>query len=290
MNKILLFLLSFCIYNIVLAQSAPPFQAGVSRGKIEYDAINEASGIVESVLYPRHYWVHNDSGDEARIFLVDSNARHRATVLLLDVNARDWEDITIMRRDGKDYIVIADIGDNRGKYPSVNIHLLEEPNFVFGSKAVDTIITADIQSYNFRYEDGPRDAESLFYDPVADQLFIISKRELQVGVYMVPLSGNPSETAVLHKVQTLPYTFVTAAEMSADGTEFLMKNLLEVLYWKRKPGESVVDMLGRPATNLPYFPEPQGEAISFSRDGTGYVTISEQALGLPAHLFFYKRQ
>ncbi len=40
-------------------------------GTVAYEPIDELSGIVKSRTYPDVYWVHNDSGDEARIFAVD---------------------------------------------------------------------------------------------------------------------------------------------------------------------------------------------------------------------------
>lgn len=274
----------------VFAQQRDLFGLGVSKGKIDNPEINEASGIVASVSHPGYFWVHNDSGDEARIFLIDSMGSYHATCYLYDTKARDWEDITMMTKGGKNYLVIGDIGDNQAQYPFVKIHLLEEPVIDLSWSDVDTILPALIKTYTFTYEDGPRDAESVFYDPIEDELYLITKRELQVGLYKAALPTSQQHQGVLQKVMTLPHTFVTAADMAADGSELLVKNLLQVFYWKRNPGESVVQMLSRPAIILPYFPEPQGEAITFSRDGKGYYTLSERALGMDAILYFYERK
>ena len=262
-----------------------------ARGKITNVEINEASGLIASVKYDGHFWTHNDSGDKARIFLIDDSARHRATYYLEGIHARDWEDIGMMEYEGRHYLVVGDIGDNRGQYPDVQIHLFEEPSKSGVGFVVDTIPTAQIRSFVLNYEDGPRDAESLFFDPLDKCLYIISKRELEVGVYSTSttLPETPTDTLMLSKRVTLPYTFVTAADISPDGSEVLVKNLLQVLYWKRRAGESIVDMLRRPAERQLYRPEPQGEAITFARDGSGYYTLSEAALGMDAILYFYER-
>jgi len=125
-----------------------------------------------------------------------------------------------------------------------------------------------------------------------ERLYVISKRDLEVGIYTtaIPeeaLPEKPADTLTLRKVCVLPQTFVTSAAISADGTEVLIKNLLNVFYWKREPGETISDMLSRPAMVQPYQPEPQGEAITFARDGRGYYTLGEAVLGMKSILYVY---
>ncbi len=268
----------------------PPFRAGVSQGKLTNNEINEASGLVASSAHAGHFWTHNDSGDDARVFLIDDSARHRATFYLEGVVARDWEDIGMMARDGRHQLIVGDIGDNRARSPYLTIHVFDEPRAdASAALVVDTIPAARIRSYTLRYEDGPRDAESLFFCPLDERLYVISKREIRVGLYGTALPDLPTDTLVLRKEAELPHTFVTAADIRADGSELLVKNLQQVFYWRRRPGESVPACLARPGIPLPYRAEPQGEAIAFSLDGRGYHTLSEMALGLPAHLYFHER-
>ena len=260
-----------------------------AHGYIDKPEINEASGLVASVAHRGCFWTHNDSGDEARVFLVDDSARCRATYNLAGIPAYDWEDIAMMERDGVHYLLIGDIGDNRGKRPDIQVHVVKEPAVPFETPIVDTLPNDQVGSYVLRYADGPRDAESLFFDPIDKQLYVISKRELEVGVYTTVLPELPTDTLTLYKVGRLPHTFTTSAAISPDGTEVLVKSLLEVFYWKRKPDESIADMFIRPAMRQPYDPEPQGEAITFARDGTGYYTLGEAVLGMPSVLYFYPR-
>src|SRR3546814_8127977 len=84
-----------------------------AHGYIDKPEINEASGLVASVAHRGCFWTHNDSGDEARVFLVDDSARCRATYNLAGITAYDWEDIAMMERDGVHYFLIGEIGDNR---------------------------------------------------------------------------------------------------------------------------------------------------------------------------------
>ncbi len=258
-------------------------------GIIGNPAINEVSGLVISAGNTGYLWTHNDSGDEARIFLINDSAHHRATYYLQGISASDWEDIGTMERGGAHYLLIGDIGDNRGRRPYVHLYVLKEPVVSTETPVVVTLSAEQVRSFVMRYEDGPRDAESLFFDPLDEKLYIISKRELEVGIYTTNLPEFPADTLTLRKVGVLPHTFITSAAISPDGTELLLKNLLGVFYWKRKPGESIVEMFHRPGAPQPYQPEPQGEAIAFARDGSGYYTLGEAVLGMKSVLYFYPR-
>ncbi len=328
--------LTGCLFFASTATVFSQFGAAVSKGVLEKSPINEASGMVASRENPGFLWTHNDSGDKARIFLIDTLARLHATYYLEGVEARDWEEIAYMQIGGINYLIIGDIGDNRAVRSSVSIHIIPEPRLAAAaspaaaslsattspvSAAVrgetpqtDTISAAHIRTFALQYEDGPRDAEALFYDPQDELLYVITKRELQVGLYAVAiprfsLSLNPApadlqsaladlrspqadplpapaDTLKLERKATLPFTYITAADISPSGDEILIKNLLSVFYWDRKAGESVVQALSRESVLQPYQAEPQGEAIAFSVDGRGYYTLSEQVLGLPVHLYF----
>ena len=287
-KKIQLWLAFSLVAGWATGQEVPPaFGNGQALGSLDNPVINEASGLVASERNEGDFWTHNDSGDRARIFLIDGAAHYKATYYLEGITAYDWEDIAMMERNGNHYLVVGDIGDNRGERPDIQLHVFKEPEFPAVSVTSDALTVTEVYTFVMQYEDGPRDAESLFVDPVDGQLYIVSKRELEVGVYTTPLPDYPTDTLMLRKVCTLPHTFMTSAAVSADGRELLIKNLLNVFYWKRRPGESIAGMLGRPAMIQPYRPEPQGEAVAFALDGSGYYTISEAVLGMKSVLYFY---
>ena len=60
-------------------------------------------------------------------------------------------------------------------------------------------------------------------------------------------------------------------------------------YWFRSPGQNLWEAFNTPALILPYIEEPQGEAVGWATDARGYYTISEEAGGVPAHLYYYPR-
>ena len=267
------------------------FSIGISKGILDNAEIDEASGLVASMVNPGMLWTHNDSGDEARLFLIDTTGKHRATVHLEGIENRDWEDIGIGPgpKNGVSYIYIGDIGDNLGIFPYKYIYRIEEPTMTQkGSQAADTLIT-QIDSIRFRLADKPRDSEALFVDPFTKHIYIFSKRESeQVNVYRLANNGAKADTMATLVTQ-IPYIQITAADITGDGTELLMKNYKNVYYWKRTSDEPIEKLLKKEPASLPYAAEPQGEAIAFDRAGRGYYTVSEVANHKRPHLMFYQR-
>jgi hypothetical protein len=88
---------------------------------------------------------------------------------------------------------------------------------------------------------------------------------------------------------SLPYSGVVSAAMSADGTDIIVKTYWGLLYYKRKSGESVWDALHGTYAQLHYVTEPQGEAVGFAADNSGFFTLSEQGYANSVNLYFYKR-
>ncbi|MFD1769053.1 hypothetical protein [Sphingobacterium suaedae] len=256
-------------------------------GKITDSRLGELSGLIVSRQSSSLFWTHNDSGDSARIFLIDDKAQTKITYLLEGVRGIDTEDIACFQRGGKNFVVLADIGDNRAVRKEVKLYIFEEP--LWDGKMHHDIISAEaITQVTLRYEDGARDAEALFIDPLDLTGYIISKRDFQVGVYPFSLDNAlVGQSLVLKRKFDLPMTFVTAADMTRDGAGLLIKNLTQVFYWERKRNETILQMLGRKPRTLTYQPEPQGEAICFGDLRGVFYTISERPLGLDAYLYRY---
>ena len=266
-----------------------PFELGINKGRLDNIEINEASGLVASRNNPNALWTHNDSGDAARIFLIDENAKHLATFYLANANNRDWEDIAIGTENGINYLYVGDIGDNLASSELKIVYKMIEPAIQNRSLPVlDTL--KEIERITFRYPDGNKDAECMMIDPVTNDLIIITKREDNVHIYLAPYPQSTKETITLKKIGTLPFKGIVAGDISADGKEILMKTYKQVYYWKKEGNESIVELLQKSFQNLPYHAENQGEAIAWKTDGRGYFTLSESVRKAPVDLLFYKRK
>ncbi len=263
------------------------FLPGRVQGILDNIAIDEASGLVASRVNAGMLWTHNDSGDKARLFLIDTLGRHQATLKLKGILNRDWEDIAAGPGPDstKTYLYIGEIGDNDAQYKYKIIYRIEEPLVKKEEMSISSI-----DSIRFTLPDGSRDAEALMIDPLSRDLYIFSKRENAINLYRLPYPQSVSEmTEAELVIDGLPFTLVVAADWSADGREILIKTYKKVFYWQRKPGEPVAESLRRTPAELPYREEPQGESIAFDGNGNGYFTVSEKFRKQSPELIYYPR-
>ncbi len=260
----------------------------VIRGTIQLDAIDEASGLAASRRSPDVLWTHNDSGDAARIFAIDTSGHALGVFYLRGTTARDWEDIASGPgpQPGLSYLYIADIGDNKARYEQVFIHRIIEP--VPGSRSAPKVDTVAVATLTLTYPDGPRDAEALLVDPITRSFVIVSKREKHVRVYTTALGFEPGEKRQLALLDSLPVTQITAGDISPSGNHVVIKNYTTIFSWQRT-GHTLAGLFARQPDTLFYLPEPQGEALCIEMNGRGYYTLSEERSRIPARLYFYPK-
>ena len=130
-------------------------------------AITEASGIAASRTNPGMYWVHNDSGDSARVFATDLSGAAIGRFRLQGAQARDWEDIAVGPgpEPGSSYLYLGDIGGNKGR-TNLSIYRAVEPEIMLGATGVRGSVPA--ARIDVMYPDGLAwDAEALLVDPHA---------------------------------------------------------------------------------------------------------------------------
>ncbi|MFD2570739.1 PE-PGRS family protein [Spirosoma soli] len=276
------------VASVYQAQFASdPTAAAVAPGQID-----EASGMADSRSQPGNLWIEQDSGSPAELALLGYDGKVKGKIKIPNVTNRDWEELAFGPgpQANVNYIYIGDIGDNNAQTPICQIYRLPEPSSLQAS-------VTQVERINFRYPDGPRDAEAMFVDPGTKDIYIISKREDNKHLYRLAYPQNINEITVAEGLGELPSTgdglpaYITAAAISPDGQEILIRTYSDIFYWKRDPGQSIPDALqyGN-RRRFTYRAEIQGEAICFDKDGKGYFTISEKATAPSVSLFYYARQ
>lgn len=262
-----------------------PFEWGKSMGVNRNHKLEEASGLVASSRNPGMLWSHNDSGNPPEIFLIDSAAVTKKIFTLSGIRNRDWEDIARGPGpvDSVSYLYVGDIGDNQSHHNKKYIYRFPEPSLD------DPTEILKVDTLTVTLEDGALDTEALMIDPVTKNLYLVSKREKNVRVYEIAYPFGKG-TLLGKKVCTLPVETITGGDISPDGMEVLLKNYEKIFYWKKTGDETLIQLLMTPPTELPYHPEPQGEGIAWALNGSGFYTLSENAKGERAKLYFYKRK
>jgi len=253
-------------------------------------ALNEISGIAASYAQGSSVWTEEDSGNENKLYLIGNNGSTIATMRMVSVNNRDWEDMSLSNGPllNVHYLYLADIGDNKFSQPTKYIYRFPEPSLANVSLPFTGEI-AQVEKMEFNYPDGIKNSEAVMVDPVTLDIYVISK-EGQAVVYVARYPQDISKTFTMRKLGTLPISDVTAADISPDGKEILLKNYAVVLYWKKANNESITDLLQQIPQRAPYVPEPKGESICWATDGSGYFTTSEIIDSTPANIYFYKRK
>ncbi len=262
------------------------FQPGRVMGVVQNSSLDELSGIAASRRNPGVLYVHNDSGDAARIYAITENAQWLGECMIQGAKNQDWEDIAVGPgpEPNRPYIYIGDIGDNGAKRPEVVVYRVPEPKvdagMVFGRMGI-----GPTEAIRLTYPDGPRDAETLLVDPLTRDIYIMSKRELFPKVYRAAYPQSTDQLTKLEQVATLPLgMFPTGGDISPDGRRVIVRGMFGAALWERRVDKPLwCAFQGRPKA-IPVAAEPQGEAICFDRQGAGYFTISE---GKQPRLYYF---
>lgn len=263
------------------------FLEGKKLVEVTNKKLDEVSGLAASSKNTGMLWTLNDSGNRAEVLLIDDRLNIRLTCTLANIINRDWEDISVGPgpEAGKNYIYVADIGDNMAIFPYKTIYRFEEPKFTEGTSQISI---TDFDRIVFQL-DVKKDTESLLVDPKTKNLYVISKREKPVYVYELKYPYSTTDTLTAQKIGSIPFGQIVAADFSPDGNEVLIKNYNNVFYW-RLDNENLASALKRSPAIVTYEAEPQGESVTFARDGSGFYTISETVKGEKSYLWFYPRK
>lgn len=248
--------------------------------------LDEASGIADSKLNPGYLWVQQDSGNPNDIALLSYDGTFLKKVNIKTSVNRDWEDMALATGPvaGTNYIYLADIGDNGLAFAEYYIYRFAEPG-----KAMDSV--PDCDKITFKYPDGPHDAEAIMVDNSTKDIYIITKHDARSDIYKLPYPQSTTTANMAILSGTLSFNGVTSAAFSPDGMEILIKTYTAIHYWKKTKAETLEQALIKNSKNIPHKFEPQGEAICFKNDNSGFFTLSERPSIIAAvQLNFYKRK
>jgi hypothetical protein len=238
--------------------------------------INEASGIADSKKNKGYLWVQEDSGNPAQLTLLGHDGVVKKSVFISGARNIDWEDMVLAGGD----IYLGDIGDNFRINTSCTIYKFPEPSIT------DDTVT-NVETIRFYYPDGAHDAEAFLVDPVTKDIFIITKKEMPSRIYKISYPYKLTDLNKATAVGTLTYNWVVSAALSPDAKTILVKTYAGIMSYQRTGKESLNKTLQHTPKKQPYTMEPQGEAVCFAADGSGYFTLSEKGAANSVNLYFY---
>jgi len=269
-------------------------------GILDDERIDEASGLVASSFDPRVVWTHNDSGDVARLFAVDTTGRRLGLLYLPEAENIDFEDLA--RAACPDAsgpcLWVADTGTNEGDRAEFALYATPEPRVAFGVPFED--FTADrMWRFRFRYPDGVVDSEALLVDRDGGAFRTIEKVDApRARVFRSEGPLVPDALMTLVEESTLDAPgfaipqgrMVTGAALHPLEDRVLLRVYTGSYEYRLAPGQGLGDLARVAPTMVSAGPlsEPQGEAIAYDGSGLNVLTVSEDAQRtgrVPLHVY-----
>lgn len=250
----------FVVTAWILRPSETAGPCALVNGPVALPGLIETSGLAVGRRNPDLLWSHNDSGNAAVLFALDTKGALKGQVRV-PVATRDWEDVSAARCDGKDCLYIADIGDNGRVRQQVPIYRVPEPS-------PSDVETARPEVFTATYADGPHNAEAMFV--IGDDLFIVTRDRTGLVYRSRIVSG--SHGLRFERVAQLNRSQVSDAETSTDGSTVAVRTVDDVGLYR------TVDVLAgkfAPYLSIPIagLREAQGEAVAL--DGNMLYLSSE---------------
>ena len=270
------------------SQSPPPNLKNTTNsqilGYVNSKKLNEVSGIVASIQNPGYFWVHNDSGDEANLYLINSTGKHIATIKIDDATHHDWEDIAIgtPKKYGVPVLFIGDIGNNFSLRKTTIIYIIKEPKITENKTLIIEKSAPLLDTLKVRYSDEARDFETLLFDPISEQLFTVSKRKKIPELFIITKDNTESSSYTFEKTINLPLKNlkrrdnISGGDISKSGKRIAIKSYDYIYIWNRKNNESLIEFIKSPPQVIKPPFEKQSEAICWEMDQLSILTLSEK--------------
>lgn len=260
----------------------PAFRSSSTLGTVTSDQINEASGIVASRNNSDIFWVHNDSGDDPRVFALNRNGRLVAIYTLAGASVQDWEDIAIGPgpNAAQDYLFIGDTG-SAGSLP-VTIYRFVEPAVQADQTLVEATMSDFIRIDLVYPDEADYDAETLWVDPAAGDIYIVTKTGRESFLFRKNAPHQDGATSTLALAATIDFSIspnnrsTTGGDIAAAGDLIVIRTYSHAFIWTVPANGTLPQAFdSQPCLTLDLEEEPQGEAIAFTPEGN-LVTLSER--------------
>jgi hypothetical protein len=278
------------IFNL-FANICTTWQVPKQIGLLPHKQISESSGVQVSKSFSDRLYHINDSGDGPFFYITNFKGEDFKSIKVENFYPVDVEDITIATYSSKDYIVIADIGDNLRLRNTITLYFIEEKSEFPSEVKPDHVV-------QIKYPNGEKkNAEGFAFHPNGDlyiftkeedvkkglafpfSVFKISKeiflkKQLQANAELVGMIDLPK----LQPRQNWLGQVVTALDIDSNGKWLLLtyKNAIHSSIDLTKKIPPVSDWkLGKDYTEIAMLDYPQQEAISFIPGKEAFVFTTE---------------
>ncbi|MCG8637826.1 MAG: hypothetical protein MI863_28635 [Desulfobacterales bacterium] len=244
----------------------------------------------------------NDSGNPAELYAISSGGKFLNAFSVEGADNIDWEDMSGFRHNGKGYLIIGDIGDNKARRDFCTLYAVSEPNAA--PSLTEQSLPIQWQMH-FKYADGPRDCEALAVDETRQRIYLLSKRDKYPVLYELPLSFDPEDTLYtatpVARIRTIPQptpadlkekygkhrSRPTSMDISSNGRTLVILTYKHGYLYRRHPGQTWDQAVESPPELLP-LPDTgelvQREALCIDREKNNIIVTTEQ---IPAPIYTF---
>jgi hypothetical protein len=237
--------------------------------------MHEVSGMEASRINPGILWAHDDANNSNEVIAMSASGQIVQRYAIGNLINGDWEDMAIGPgpEKGRDYIYIADIGNNDLKYSIFSLIRFPEP--ITPETPQTRIQILNYEIFSFRYPSTTHDAETLMIDPIDGVPYILTKEKKSSGygyLYSYPLPLDPSNIKTLQLASRFNHAApkFSAGDVSQDGRWVVVRN--DDIFYTYLRGDST-NAFGSAFTNTVclYDASNQGnaEALTLITDAQG---------------------
>lgn len=256
MNRFTALILSagFLLSSEVIADAVPE-----KLFEIRFNPIKELSGIVKSKRFEDVFWVHNDSGDSARLFAINSKGKvlypaylnvygeifeegkqewegHKISI----ASNMDWEDIAV----DEEMIYISEMGNNGNARRDLGVYVIPEPNprAVGGTRILKFLPIRYPEQEEFPAKKWHYDSEAIF--TFKNRLYFITKHreagkvmQLEKGAVLYRLDTKYTDRFnILKRIDSSQVmAAITGADMSPDGNRLAVIGYEQLWIFDKPP-------------------------------------------------------
>ena len=232
------------------------------------------------------FWTHNDSGNPAELYCVDTLGTIQRTVSVFGDANVDWEELA---KDEQGNLYIGNFGNN--SLNRTDLRVVKIPSI---DTCTGTIYVTDTIRFSFPDQSsfppngtyGNFDMEAMFYCQNELHLFSKDRSDPSEGYtkhYTLPTSNGTYVASLIDSFQTghANYIFaVTAADISENGVRMAMLSSNKIWLFSNYSG---TDFFGGTVSALSLSVFSQKEGICF-KNGFLYVT-DEESFGLGGRMY-----
>lgn len=277
--SLLVVILSACVHKPGEQHSEFALDLQQEKLHILSKTLEETSGLAQR---GEVFWTHNDSGDKARVYAIDTQGQIQKTITVSNGHNFDWEE---MAHD-KDYLYVADIGDNFAQRDELYLYRIawsdlesaQDGGSVSAKKMTVRInakpaTVADKNVHNFDFEG---------LSNVDDELWLFSKNRQDGHSSLYRLKKNLVEQTVSASARYPVDMLVTAVDFDAKRNEFALLgyqlgwNGMSSFLWRVKRSVDAKSLDWSSAQRYDIDPDGQWEALVWDQNTSGLLWLSRE--------------